>query len=115
MTGSAAAVSCSCDRLKLGHGLQRADLMAASEGEKRLFRRGAVRKISFENSLDSARRVLGNDIAIDFASERGVRPKAAADQNVVTLHRIGFFIGLHLAGKEPDLGDKMLRARVVAA
>src|ERR1700691_2470952 len=115
MTGSAAAVSCSCGGLKLGHRLQRADLMAAREGEKRLFRRGAVRKISVENSLDGTRRVLGNDIAINFASERGVRPKAAADQNVVTLDRIGFLIGLDLAGEEPDLGDKMLRARVVAA
>src|ERR1700678_1349606 len=115
MTGSAVAASCSCNGLELGHSFQRVDLVPAREGKERLVGRGAVRKVSFENLLDGARRLFSDDVAINFAPERRVRPKAAADQNVIALDRVRLFVRLDFAGQEPDLGNEMLGARVVAA
>ena len=44
-----------------------------------------------------------------------MRAEAAADQHVIALDRIGVVVGLHLAGDEADLADRMLRAGVMAA
>ena len=62
-----------------------------------------------------ARRVLRRDVAIELAAERGVRPEAAADQNVIALDRIVVLARLNLAGEQADLADEMLRAGVMAA
>src|SRR5215471_7564711 len=89
--------------------------MAAREDEKRFLRRSAMRQISFQNALDDARRVFGDNVAIEFAAERGVWAEAAADENVIPLDRIVVFVRLDLAGEQSDLRHKMLRAGMVAA
>ena len=52
---------------------------------------------------------------IELAPERGVGSEAAADQDVITLDRIGVLAVLHLAGQKADLGHEMLRAGMMAA
>jgi len=89
--------------------------MPAREDEKRFLGRGAVVEISFENALDDARRVFGNNVAVELAAERGVRTKAAADENVIALDRIVVFVRLDLAGEQADLRYIMLRTGMVAA
>jgi hypothetical protein len=42
-----------------------------------------MRQISFQNALDDAWCVFGDNVTIELAAERGVRAKAAADQNVI--------------------------------
>src|SRR5579863_1167683 len=115
MTGSAAAASCSCGDLRLGHRPERVDLVAANEGEESLLAGSAMPEIGLQDPLDGARRVLRGDVAIELASERGIRPEAAADQDVIALDRIRILVRLDLAGEEPDLGNEMLRAGVMAA
>ena len=55
------------------------------------------------------------DVAIELAAERGVRPEAAADQDVIALDRVAVLGDLHLAGEQADLADIVLRAGVMAA
>ena len=78
-------------------------------------RRSAMRQIGFQNVFDDARCVFGDNVAIEFAAERGVRTEAAADQNVIALDRIVVFVRLDLAGEQTDLRDKMLGAGMMAA
>src|SRR5215510_10513867 len=89
--------------------------MPARECDETFRRRRAMSEICFQDSLDRPRRILGLDVAIQFASKRGIWPEAAADQHVVALDRIGILIVLHLAGQEADLGNEVLRARMMAA
>src|SRR5262249_21665989 len=58
---------------------------------------------------------FGDNVAIEFAAERGVWAEAAADENVIPLDRIVVFVRLDLAGEQSDLRHKMLRAGMVAA
>jgi hypothetical protein len=58
-----------------------------------------MRQISFQNALDDAWCVFGDNVTIELAAERGVRAKAAADQNVIALDRIVVFIRLDLASE----------------
>ena len=81
--------------------------MPARESEERFFRRGAVREIGFEDARDRGRRLLGDDVAVELAAERRVRPEAAADQDVIALARVVILVRLDLAGQETDLGDEM--------
>src|ERR1700730_10111098 len=113
--GWAAAAMRSFGGLKLGHRLERADFMSAREGEEGFRRRGAVRKIGFENAGDRARRLGGDDVAIKLAAERRVRAETAADKDVITLEWIVVFVDLDLAGEQPDLGHEMLRAGMMTA
>src|SRR5208282_2483522 len=114
MTGPAAVASCSFGGLKLGHGFERVEFVPPRKSEKRLLARVPVREISLQDALNGARRVFRDDVAIKFAAERGVRPEAAADEDVIALYRIGILVRLHLAGEQADLGDEMLGARVMA-
>src|SRR5438874_1964454 len=115
MTGSEAAASCSYGSLALGHCLQRFDLVAPRKGEETLLARSAVREISLEDALDGARHRFRDDIAIEFAPQRGVGSEAAADRDVIALDRVGVRVGLHFAGKKADLRHEMLRAGVMTA
>src|SRR5512135_1601676 len=115
MTGLEAVASCSCGGLALGHRLESIDLVPPRKGEKSLLARRAMRQIGLQDALDGARRLLRDDVAIEFAPKRGVGPKAAADRDVITLDRVGVLIGLHFAGKEADFRDEMLRAGVMTA
>src|SRR5262245_38944821 len=74
-----------------------------------------MREIGPKDSLNGLRRILRLDVAVELAPERCVRPKAAADQDVIALDRIGLIIVLHLAGQQPDFRNEMLRAGMVAA
>src|ERR1700691_5389986 len=114
MTGSAAAPY-SFGGLQLTHGFQRVDLMPARKVEEILFAAGAMREIGLENAADGARHVVGHDVAIKLAAERGVRAKAATDIDVITLDRIGVLVRLHLASQQADFRYVVLRAGVVAA
>src|SRR5262249_2827743 len=58
---------------------------------------------------------FGDNVAIEFAAERGVWAEAAANENVIPLDRIVVFVRLDLAGEQSDLRHKMLRAGMVAA
>src|SRR4029079_15779403 len=75
----------------------------------------AMGQVRLEDSLDRLRRILGLHIAVKLTPERGVRPKTAADQHVITLDRIVVLVVLYLARQQADLGDVMLRAGVMAA
>ena len=44
-----------------------------------------MRQIALQHALDGARRILGLDVAVDFARQRRVRTEAAADQDVIAL------------------------------
>src|ERR1700691_5476803 len=114
MTGSAAA-PCSFGGLQLAHGFQRVDLMPARKVEEILIAAGTMREIGLEDAADGARHLLGNDITVELAAERRVRAKSAADIDVITLDRIGLLVRLHFARQQPDLGDVVLRAGVMAA
>ena len=74
-----------------------------------------MREIALQHALDGARRILGLDVAIDLAAERGVRPETAADIDVIALDRIGVLADLDLAGEQADIADVMLRAGMMAA
>ena len=74
-----------------------------------------LREIGLEHPLDRPRRVLGLDVAIDLAADRGLRAEAAADLDVIALDRVAVLGGLHLAGQQPDIADVMLRAGIRAA
>src|SRR5271170_2502689 len=103
MTGSGAAASCSCGGLAVGHCLQRFDLVAPRKGEETLLARSAVREIGLEDALDGARHLFRDDLAIEFAPQRGVGSEPAADRDVIALDGVGFLISLHFAGKKADL------------
>ena len=85
------------------------------EGEEGFVGRGAVRQIGLEHALDGPRRVLRLDVAVDLARQRGVRPEAAADQDVIALDGVAVLGGRHLAGDQADVADVMLRAGMMAA
>src|SRR6202453_362198 len=114
MTGSAAA-PCSFGGLQLAHGFQRVDLMPARKVEEILIAAGTMREIGLEDAADGARHLLGNDITVELAAERRVRAKSAADIDVITLDRIGLLVRLQFAREQPDLGDVVRRAGVMAA
>src|SRR5437762_1764967 len=98
MEPARAAAPGSCDQLPLHHVLDRRIVAAAGEGEKGLLRRGALAEIGLEQALDDLGHLRRLDVAIDLARERGVRPEAAADQDVVALDRLAILGLLHLAG-----------------
>src|SRR5262245_10542767 len=107
--GSAAAASRSCDLL-LGHGLEVFDFVPTSEGDETFLARRTVLEIGLQDALDRPRRVIRPYVAINIAAERGWRPEAATDQDVVPLDGIAIGARLHFAGQKPDLADEMLRA-----
>src|SRR5579872_3252529 len=72
-------------------------------------------EIGLEHALDCFRHLFRFHVAIKLASERGVRAKAATDQNVIALDGIAVVANLHLAGEQSDLADEMLCAGVMAA
>src|SRR5579863_7326021 len=115
MSGSAMSRSASFDGLLFEHGLQRVDLVTAREGEEALIRRGAMGEIGFQYALDRARRLVGFDVVKNLAAALGIRPKAAADVNVVALDLIAVLVDLHLDAEQADVADVMLRAGVGAA
>src|SRR3984893_49619 len=94
--------------------LERVEVVAIGEGEERLGRRGAVTHVGLEHALDGRRRVLRLYIAVDFAAERGVRAKGAADMNVIALDRVAL-VQFHLRRDQADLADEVLGAGVMAA
>jgi hypothetical protein len=51
----------------------------------------------------------------DFAAAGGVRPKTAADVNVIAFDLIAVFGNLDLGAKEPDVADIVLGAGIRAA
>src|SRR5215831_10743409 len=104
----------SFDCLHLGKSFQVVDFIPAQEGEEAFVARSAMRQISFQDAHDRARRLLGNNVSIELAPERGIRAETTANQTVITLDRIGLFVLLHFAGEEADLRNEMLRAGVMA-
>src|ERR1700722_19874713 len=113
--GSAGAASRSFRNLQFSHRLQCLDIVAAGKGEEALAGRSAVRDISFQDALHSARRVFGDDIAIKLAPDRRVWTEAAANENVIAFDRIGIFARLNLARQKTDLGNEVLRAGMMTA
>ena len=111
----AAAASCSFGCLQFGHRFERLDVMTMREGKKRLVARRPVREIGFEDSLDGLRRGFRDNVTKQFAPERGIRPEAAADENVIALNGVVILVLLHLAGEQSDFGYEMLRAGMMAA
>src|SRR3974377_901934 len=89
--------------------------MAARKGEETLLRRGTMRKVGREQTLDHGRNVLRLHVAIDLAPERGVRSKPAAGEHVIAFDGRGVFAGLDLASEEPDVADVVLRTGVMTA
>src|SRR5512134_518975 len=71
--------------------------------------------IGFQDALDSARRSVGRDIAIELAPERRIRTEAAADMNVIALDRIGIFRHAHLAGDQANIADIVLSTGMMTA
>src|SRR5262245_48700323 len=100
--GSAAAALRSCCLL-LGHGLELVDVVPASERDETFLTRGTVLEIGLQDALDRPRRVIRLYVAINLATECGLRPEAAADQDVVPLNGITISARLHFAGQKPDL------------
>src|ERR1035437_5982532 len=113
--GSAGGGECSFGRLQFDHGLERVDFMPARKGDEGLLARFTVRQIGLEDALDRLRRVYRLGVAIEPAAERGIRPEAAADQQVIALDRVAVLGLLYLASEQADLTDKMLRAGMMTA
>src|SRR6516225_9143789 len=101
--------------LRLEHSFQRLDLMPARESSEAFLRASAMNEIGFEHPLDRRRRVIGFDVAVDFAAALRVRAEAAADVDVIGLGRILIFGALGFGAKKPDIADVMLRAGIRAA
>src|SRR5262245_65872345 len=89
--------------------------MPARKFDKAFPRRCAMREIGLQDSLDGLRRILSLHVAIELAPKRGVGAKTATDQHVIALDRISLLVVLHVAGQQPDSGNEMLRAGVMAA
>src|SRR6516165_4589237 len=89
--------------------------MPAAELEKGFFRRSACSHVRPEHTLDYFRRILGLDVAIDLAAQRGFGTEPAAEINVIALDGVAFFRGLDLAGEKADFADVMLGARIMTA
>src|SRR5271169_5719776 len=87
--------------------------MAVRECKKSLIPRRTMREIGFEDAFDGSRCGFRRNVAKQFAAERGIRPKTAADQNVIAFDRVVVFVLLHLAGEQADLRYEMLRAGVM--
>src|SRR6185437_6748518 len=66
-------------------------------------------------ALDRGGRVLGLHVMKNFAAAAGVRPKSAADVNVVALDLVAVLGDLDLGAKEADVADIVLGAGVRAA
>src|SRR5262249_55643746 len=95
--------------------LQRLDLVPARERREAFLRARAMNEIGFEHPLDWRRRVVGFDLAADFAAALRVRAEAAADMDVVRLRLIPVVRSLRLGAKKPDIADVVLRAGIRAA
>src|SRR6185312_3635429 len=108
-------VRCSCGGIRVDHALERVDLVPPRKAEEALVRRGAMREIGLEDAFDRARRLVGRDVAVERAADRGVRPEAAADQHVIALDRISLLFRLHLAGEQTYFADRVLRAGVMTS
>src|SRR6478609_122027 len=89
--------------------------MSLREGEEGLVRAGAVGEVAAQHALHRGRRIFGLYIAKDLSPKRGIRPEAAAHQDVIALYRFLILGHFHLAGEQPDLADEMLRAGMVTA
>src|SRR5580704_9530264 len=89
--------------------------MPSRKGQKVFFAARTMRQIGLEDAADRAWHLLGDDVAIKFATECRVRAEAAANIDVIALARIGVLVRLHLARQKPDFGNVMLRARMMAA
>ena len=88
--------------------------MAARKGQER-FTRGAVREIGLQQPLDRPRRVLGLEVAVDLLAAIGIRTKAAACKQMITLDGVGILADIDFRGDQADVADVMLRAGMVAA
>src|SRR5579864_5170471 len=99
----------------LEQSFERLDLVPARERGETFLRPGAMDEIGFEHPLDCRRRVVGFDIAVDFAAALRVRAEAAADMNVIGLGWILVVGALGLRAKQSDVADVMLRAGIWAA
>src|SRR5688572_11505771 len=115
MTGSAAAIAGSFDRLRRKHDLQRIELMPARERQERLVGRRAISEIGLEHPLDGPWRVGRLHVTEELAAERRIRTEAAADMDMIALDRIGILADLDLAGDQPDVADVVLRAGMMAS
>ena len=85
-------------------------IMAARESEEAFLRRGAVREIGLEHTLDKFRRLLGFDVAVDFRRDCRIGTESATDVDVISLDRITVLGGLNFTGQQPDIADVMLCA-----
>src|SRR5436305_12973838 len=74
-----------------------------------------MREITFKDALDRTRRILGFDIPVNLAAERRVVAEPAADQHVIAVDRLAFFVDRNARGDQPDVADVMLRAGMMAA
>src|SRR5690349_9051390 len=99
-SAAAAAWYGSFARLRLEQGLQRIDVMPAGEVGEAFLRTGPMDQISLEHPLDRLRRVIGFDLAVDFAAALRLRAKATADMDVIGLGRILLVGALSLGAEE---------------
>src|SRR3954468_9561287 len=74
-----------------------------------------MREIGLEQLLNGFRRIFGLEVAINFLTQLGVRPKAAAGKQMIYLDAVAALPGGHLRRDQADVADKMLRAGVMAA
>src|SRR6516165_2576112 len=72
-------------------------------------------EIGFQEPLDSLRRVLSLQIAIDLLPDIGVRTEPAAREQMITLNRIVTLAHGDLGRDQADIADVMLRAGMMAA
>ena len=76
--------------------------MPAREFDEAFLWRSTVCEIGFQDAFDPVRGVLGLHVAVKFAPERRVGSEAAADEDVISLDRIGILVVLYLAGQKAD-------------
>src|SRR5690348_6934 len=84
---SAAAAACSGSfaRLCVEQIFQRIDVVAAGKIGEAFLRAGPMDQIRLEHPLDHHRRVVGFDVAVDFAAALRLWTEAAADMDVIGL------------------------------
>ena len=70
-----------------------------------------MREKSAQHRFDAPRRLVGRDRTVDFATQLGLDPAAASDQDMVALDLL-LFAFLDLCREETDVADIVLGAGI---
>src|ERR1700677_402491 len=89
--------------------------MAPCEGIKALRAIGAMPEIGFQQTLHRYGRLIGLDVAQHFSADRPFIAEAAAEDDMIAIDGVAFFIDGDARADQADVADIMLRAGMMAA